>query len=156
MQFEELGRNYEDGEIIVSEGEPGDTMYVILSGRASVSRNVGGHEVRIAELGRQDIFGEMALFERSARSATVRALGRTRVMSVDKPAFLRRVHQDPSLAYRILQQLSARLRAMDSELASLKQLDTAPPAVDAHAPRAQRPHLLSVILKSLRKPATRR
>jgi CRP-like cAMP-binding protein len=64
----------------------------------------------------------MALFDRSPRSATVRAIGRVRALSVDKRTLLYRVHDDPSLAYRILQQMSRRIRAIDSELAELKEM----------------------------------
>jgi len=117
----ELGRVYQDGEVIIGEGEPGDRMYVIQSGRVAVTRRVHDKDILITELGKEDIFGEMALFDRSPRSATVRAIGRVRALSVDKRTLLYRVHDDPSLAYRILQQMSRRIRAIDSELAELKE-----------------------------------
>lgn len=62
----------------------------------------------------------MALFDREVRSATVRAVGEVRVLSVDKRTFLRRVHEDPSLAFRILQKMSQRVRELSAELASFK------------------------------------
>jgi CRP-like cAMP-binding protein len=58
----------------------------------------------------------MALFERMPRSATVRALGEVRVLTIDKKTFLRQVHEDPSLAFRILQKMSYRIRELDTEL----------------------------------------
>ena len=62
----------------------------------------------------------MAIFEREARMATVRALGPARILSVDKKNFLRRVHEDPSLAYRIVQTMSRRIRELSGEVARLK------------------------------------
>lgn len=128
MKAGELGRAYHDGEIIIREGEPGDRMYVIQSGRVAVTRRAGDKEVVITELGKEDIFGEMALFDRTLRSATVRAAGNVRVLSIDKKTFLNRVHANPSLAYRVLQQMSQRIRAMDTLLAELKERAEAPDA----------------------------
>ena len=122
METGELGRVYQDGEVIIGEGQPGDRMYVIQSGRVAVTRRVRDKDILITELGKEDIFGEMALFDRSPRSATVRAIGRVRALSVDKRTLLYRVHDDPSLAYRILQQMSRRIRAIDRELAELKEM----------------------------------
>jgi CRP-like cAMP-binding protein len=58
----------------------------------------------------------MALFEKDVRSATVRPLGEVRVLSVDKKMFLRKIHDDPSLAFRIMQKMSKRIRELDKEL----------------------------------------
>ena len=78
------------------------------------------YEIRLAILGRGDVFGEIALFEREARSATVRALGDMRALTIDKKTFLRKVHEDPSLAFRILKNMSCRIRELDTELVQIK------------------------------------
>jgi CRP-like cAMP-binding protein len=95
-------------------------MYVIQTGQAEAIQGKEGKAVRLAVLGEGDVFGEMALFERMPRSATVRALGDMRVLTIDKKTFLRRVHEDPSLAFRILQKMSFRIRELDTELVRLK------------------------------------
>ena len=123
-----LGREYADGEPICREGEPGDRMYVIQSGRAAVLLREDGAEVEVAELKSGDIFGEMSIFDRKPRSATVCAKGRARVLTLDKRAFLRGVHEDPSLAYRILQGMSERIRRLDHELSHLKHGSAETPA----------------------------
>ena len=102
------------------QGETGDCMYVIQKGQAEVLQEKEGKEVRLAVLGEGDVFGEMALFEREVRSATVRALGDMRALTVDKRIFLRQVHEDPSLAFRILEKLSHRIRQLDGEMFRLK------------------------------------
>ena len=116
MEKEGLGRRYRDREVIVHQGESGDCMYVVQEGEVEVVLEVGGEEARLAVLGAGEVFGEMALFERERRSATVRALGEVRVLTVDRKGFLRRVHEDPSLAYRILQVMSRRLREANARL----------------------------------------
>jgi CRP-like cAMP-binding protein len=92
-------------------------MFVVQEGRVEVLQNRQGQEVQLAVMGPGDFFGEMALFEREVRSATVRALGEARVLTVDKRTFLRRVHEDPSLAYRLVQTMSQRIRRLNADLA---------------------------------------
>jgi len=115
----ELGRLYEDGEEIVRQGDQGDCMYVIQSGSVSVSHDSGGGQMRVGELGRGDLFGEMALFEKEVRSATVTAVGEVRVMRIDKRTFLGRVEEDPTLAFRLVRRMSQNIRELSSKLASV-------------------------------------
>lgn len=117
--LEALGRPYADGEYIVRQGEVGDCMYVVQSGRVEIVQRRGKDEFCLAVLGAGDFFGEMALFERKARSASVRALGEVWVLTLEKRAFLRRVHQDPSFAFRVVEKLCARIRELDNQLVRL-------------------------------------
>jgi len=112
-----LGKVYKPGEVIVRQGDAGDCMYVVQSGKVEVIKEKDGKEVRLAELVEGDFFGEMALFEKGAvRSATVRPVGEVRVLSVDKKVFLRKIHDDPSLAFRILQKMAGRIRELNNEM----------------------------------------
>lgn len=105
-----LGTVYRNGTVIVREGEPGNCMYVVQAGQVEVVREEAGHERRLAVLSEGSFFGEMAIFETEKRSATVRALGDARVLTIDKKALLRRIQEDPLLALNLLKTLSARLR----------------------------------------------
>jgi len=116
----ELGKIYNSGEIIVRQGDVGECMYFIQSGNVEVIRESDGKEVKLAELGHGEFFGEMALFEKGIRSATVRPLGEVRVLSVDKRLFLRKIHEDPALAFRIMQKMSHRIRDLNKELGDLR------------------------------------
>ena len=116
-----LGKVYRDGEIVVRQGEMGDCMYVIQQGKVEVLREEAGQTFRLTELGAGEIFGEMALCEKEPRSATVRAVGEVRALTVDKRTFLRRVQEDPSLAFHVLRAMSARIRALDVEVARLRE-----------------------------------
>jgi CRP/FNR family cyclic AMP-dependent transcriptional regulator len=115
-----LGKVYEDGEVIIQQGEVGDCMYVIQDGQAEVVVEKAGEEARLAELGEGDFFGEMAIFENEVRMATVRAVGQARVLTVDKKTFLQRIHEDPSLAYRMVQTMSRRIRDLNAEVVRLR------------------------------------
>jgi CRP-like cAMP-binding protein len=115
-----LGRVYQDGEVIIYQGEVGNCMYIVQEGQVEVFVEKEGQEIRLELLGEGEIVGEMAIFENEVRSATVRATGQARLLTVDKINFLRRVHEDPSLAYRIVQSMSHRIREMNKEVARLK------------------------------------
>ena len=120
METGGLGKPYQDGEVIVRQGELGNCMYVIQSGKAEVVDEMGGKTVRLAVLGENDFFGEMAIFDHDVRSATVRALGEVRVLTVDKRTLLRRIQEDPTLTFRLVEHICNRLRKVNAELARLK------------------------------------
>jgi CRP/FNR family cyclic AMP-dependent transcriptional regulator len=115
-----LGTLYENGDVIVQQGELGDCMYVVQSGEVEVVQAISGGEQRLAVLGAGDFFGEMSVFEREVRSATVRAHGEARALKVDKKTLLRRIKEDPLLAVNLLQTMSYRIRELNGQMASLK------------------------------------
>ncbi len=115
-----LGRIYRDREIIVKQGDVGDCMYVIQEGRVEIVVEKDGQEIIIADRGEGEFFGEMAIFEREVRMATVRALGEARILTIDERNFLRRIHEDPSLAYRVVRTMSQRIRALAARVAEIE------------------------------------
>jgi CRP/FNR family cyclic AMP-dependent transcriptional regulator len=117
----ELGRVYADREIIVRQGDVGDCMYVIQTGEVEVVQTVEGGEQQLARLSAGDFFGEMAIFERELRSATVRAVGEARILKLDKRTLLRRIQEDPLLAVNLFRALSERLRDMNARLARARE-----------------------------------
>ena len=121
MNMGSLGKIYQNGETIVRQGELGDCMYVIQDGQVEVVTDSGGREVQLAILGKNEFFGEMAIFEHEIRSATVRALGTARILTVDHKNFLRRIHEDPSLAFRLMEVMSNRVRRLSDKVMQLNQ-----------------------------------
>ncbi|NNK33914.1 MAG: cyclic nucleotide-binding domain-containing protein [Xanthomonadales bacterium] len=116
-----LGKVYRDGEDIILQGETGDSMYVVQSGRVEVLQNSEtGGEQHLAFLDAGDFFGEMAVFEKEVRSATVRAAGESRVLRIDKKMLLRRIREDPLLAVNLLKTMSHRIRELNAEVARHK------------------------------------
>ena len=111
-----LGHLYQDGEIIIKQGTVGNCLYVIQQGIVEVVRENGGKEIVIAELGEKEFFGEMALFEKDVRSCTVRAKGDTKVLTLDKKGLYKTIQKDPSLAFRLLEKMSNRLREVDKKI----------------------------------------
>ena len=122
MASGDLGKAFADGEFIIREGDVGDCMYVIQEGQAEVLIGNGEDEVLLDVIGPGAFFGEMAVFERDVRSATIRALGTTRVITVDKKNFMRRMHEDPALAFRLVETMSHRVRNLTEKIAKLEKL----------------------------------
>jgi CRP-like cAMP-binding protein len=116
-----LGKKYAKGEIIFRQGDTGDCMYVIQKGEVEAIAEADGREVRLRTMGRNEFFGEMALFEKETRTATIRTTKATRVLTIDKKNFLGGIHEDPSLAFRIVQTMSHRIRDLTERLAKYEE-----------------------------------
>jgi len=120
MELGGLGKQYKDGEVIIKQGDTGNCMYVIQAGEVEVIKDNEGKEVRLALRKEGDFFGEMALFSREVRSATIRALGDAKILTVDRKNLLKSIQKDPSLAFRIIETLSKRIRDLSEEIAPYK------------------------------------
>lgn len=92
-------RPFGGGEVIVREGEPGQSMYVVASGKVSVVVEPGGQRVATIEKG--GYFGEMSLLTGDARSATVVAQGDAIVLEIDAELFRRLAAENPHAIERI-------------------------------------------------------
>jgi flavin-dependent dehydrogenase len=119
IKTDTLGKLYQDGEIIINQGEMGDCMYVIQSGSVEVIHVDGDRETILAKLYEGDFFGEMALFDKEVRSSTVRAFGEVRVITIDKKTVLTRIQEDPSMAFRMLERMSRRIRSLDERMSGV-------------------------------------
>ena len=120
MQNNGLGKVYDHGAIIVRPGAGGDCMYVIQHGQVEVVVEQAGKSTRLAVRGAGEFFGEMAIFDGETRMATVRALVQARILKVDRRNLLRSIHDDPSLAFHIVETLSGRVRELSREVAQLR------------------------------------
>ena len=103
-------RTYRAGEAIAEEGESGKTFVVIDSGEVSV--NVRGQEV--GRLGAGQAFGEMALIDKSARSATVRAETDAHCYLLPVWSFRPIVESHPEMAWALLEALSQKIRDVEA------------------------------------------
>jgi CRP/FNR family cyclic AMP-dependent transcriptional regulator len=107
-------KTFSDGEVIAAEGEAGRTFVVIDTGEVSVS--VQGKEV--AKLGPGQAFGEMALIDKAARSATVRAVGHAHCYLMPIWSFRPIVEEHPEMAWALLESLAQLVRDIGSRTSS--------------------------------------
>lgn len=108
---------YRSGEIILTEGTPGDVMYLIEWGRVEVLSKTDGPSRILAALGEGDFFGEMALLTGNPRSATVRAVTDVDLLALHQADFDELVLKYPTLAVTLGRVLSQRLNRAAEYLA---------------------------------------
>lgn len=99
------------GEVIFSEGDFTQELYIIVRGRVRIVKNYGNQEERtltILEPG--DFFGEMAIFEGAPRSATAVTDEEAELLILEPEKFKQTIYQKPDMAFEIFRELSARLR----------------------------------------------
>ena len=112
MAIEKCIDEYGVGDVIFEEGTTGRELYVVLDGEVDITKMVGGAKTVIISLGKGEFFGEMAVIDGSARSATaIAASPNTRVMRINHARFVYLVSQQPAFALMIMDALSKRLRA---------------------------------------------
>ena len=103
--------SYEPGQAIVERGDPGDAMYIVVSGAAEV--DVGG---RYHRLERGDFFGEMAVLAGKPREATVKAVEPLEALQIPADGFQAFLSANPQLAVEMLKSLVERLREVQDRL----------------------------------------
>ncbi len=118
MKSNKLGRNYEDGEVIIKQGTVGDCFYIIQEGEVEVVYESAEEEKVVAMLKESDFFGEMGIFEKDVRSCTVRAKGNAKILTMDKRSLYSSIKKDPSLAFRLLEKMSNRIRESNKHFGS--------------------------------------
>ncbi len=117
-------RSYPSGTTIFREGEPGDSMHVIVEGRVSVSvSNGAGGEATIASVGPGDCVGELSLLDGRPRSAAAIAATATKTMVVTRDSFVEWLAERPPAALALLETLSLRLRRTNEAMSDLIFLD---------------------------------
>jgi len=118
MKEGELGKLYPKGTVIFSEGDKGDEMYVIQTGSVRISKKIDGGDITIATLGQGEILGEMALFDMQNRSATATIDSEARILTIDKRKLFATISRDPTLAFKIIETMSKRIRKLNEDLST--------------------------------------
>ena len=109
-QGEDLfGITFEKGEIVFSQGDMGDTMYIIQSGAVEISQSQNGIKVVLALLERGGFFGEMALIDNHPRSASATAISRSRLLPLTRSSLTERIRHDPGVVVHLLKTLCERI-----------------------------------------------
>jgi CRP-like cAMP-binding protein len=108
------------GEILFNEGEPGDSLYIVLSGKLKIGRRAGdGRQNLIAIVGPSDMLGELSLFDPGPRTATATAVVDSRLARLRKTALRPWLNNRPEIAEQLLRVLARRLRRTNDALADL-------------------------------------
>ncbi len=117
-------RTYPKNSVILFEDDPGDALYVVLTGEVKVVLiGEDGREVILSILRSGDFFGEMSLIDNQPRSAHVIATEASNLMVLRRDEFRDCLEQTPRIALGLLQALSRRLRRADDKIGGLVLLD---------------------------------
>ncbi|MDR2661723.1 MAG: Crp/Fnr family transcriptional regulator [Treponema sp.] len=107
--FGRFARTFQAGEMIFSEFEPGDTFYLIQSGRVELVKIIGDIEKTLDILQPSEMFGEMAILENSPRSATAIALDTVKVLEFNRQNFEILMLGNPQIALKLLKMFTKRI-----------------------------------------------
>ena len=102
-------RNYQAGQTVLKEGDPGDGIYVILQGKVQVAVGEGLQRI-LTVMGDGDYFGEMAVLDSEPRSASVMAIEDTEVFFIPREPLLEMLGKSPRLALTLVRLFSLRMR----------------------------------------------
>ena len=117
-------RSYPKGSVILFQDDPGESLFVLRSGRVKVVLiGEDGREVILGVLEPGAHFGELALIDDQPRSAHVIAMEDANLLILRREDFRRRVEANPSVAWALLTELSRRLRRADVKIGGLVLLD---------------------------------
>ena len=108
------------GDTVFAEGEPGDRLYIMVSGKVKiVRRSPDGRENLLTILGPPDMFGELSVFDPGPRTSSVVTITAVRAVSMDRAALRGWIAERPQVAEQLLRVLARRLRRTNTHLADL-------------------------------------
>ena len=115
MTIEKCINAFAVDDVIFEEGSTGRELFVVLDGEVEIAKLDGPRKTSIIKLGKGEFFGEMAVIDGSARSATaIASAPNTKVMRINHARFVYLVSQQPAFALMVMDALSKRLRASNA------------------------------------------
>jgi CRP/FNR family cyclic AMP-dependent transcriptional regulator len=113
-------QNYQPGDVIIKEGDEAEHVYTLISGEIDVIAD----GVQVGEVGKDEVFGAMAVFTGEKRSATVIARTACTIMTVPQHEFVKLIEAQPKVAINLIENLARRISAMNQQLIAQKKLPT--------------------------------
>ena len=104
------------GQELFHQGDPGDAAYIILDGHADVVVDTPTGELAVAQVGKNDFVGEIAILIDVPRTATIRAASELTTLAITKDLFFRMISEFPEMAVEIMRELAHRLEATTAQL----------------------------------------
>ena len=117
---------YEPGQELCHQGDIGDAAYLVISGEANILVDTPAGPLKIAEVSKNALVGEIAIINDVPRTATVQARTRVEALRITKDHFLRLVAEFPQIAIEIMRVLATRLSRTNEELTDARRKLAAP------------------------------
>ena len=159
--FARFLKHFPKGTVLFNEGDEGEDMYIIRSGKVAIRKRVPHGDIVVAVLEKGDFFGEMAMLEHIPRTAGAEMVEDGDLICINSETFGDMVKTNPEIAVRMLRKYSLRLRETTKQLEELKKaegasaspptgvtLERVVPAAQPAAPAAQAEALAYFISKA--------
>ena len=119
--FAKFLTHFEEGHVLFHEGDEGEDMYIIQTGRVAIKKRVQDGETTLAVLEKGDFFGEMAILERMPRSASAEVVEEGDLIVISGELFGDMIKANPEIAIRMLRKYSIRLRETNRQVERMFQ-----------------------------------
>ncbi len=117
--FSKFGKKMPANTTLFQEGDSGEEMYIIQSGKVKISKRIRGVEKTLATLEKGEFFGEMAILNDKPRSATAETLEDCDMLVIDRKTFDALIRGNVEIAVRFIKRLADRLRETNEQMEAL-------------------------------------
>ena len=115
--------HFKTGSVLFREGDHGEDMFIIQSGRVAIKKQVGDSDTTLAVMEKGDFFGEMAIVNRIQRTATVTAIDAVELLVFDREGLQNMIARNAKIAMNIIDKLCRRLQAAHLKIQHLVKRD---------------------------------
>ncbi len=129
--FKLFGKEFPAGTVLTREGDTGDEMFIIQSGKVKIIKRVGDREKLLAVLGPGDFFGEMAILLQEPRSADAVVEEDAKILVITSQTFRDMIKANPDIAFKIMKKLAKRVKDTTEQIADLLSKDKNQKVVNA-------------------------
>ncbi len=119
QMFTKYGKRFPAGTVLFREGDSGEEMYILQSGRVKISKRIRGVEKTLATLEKGEFFGEMAILNDKPRSASAETIEDSDMLVIDRKTFESLLRSNVEIAIRFIKRLADRLRETNEQMESL-------------------------------------
>jgi len=117
--FAKFGKKFPTGTVLFREGDRGEEMYILQSGKIKISKKIRGVEKTLATLEKGEFFGEMAILNDKPRSASAETIEECEMLVIDRKTFETLLRSNVEIAIRFIKRLADRLRETNDQMEAL-------------------------------------
>jgi len=117
--FAKFGKRFAAGTVLFREGDKGEEMFILQSGKVKISKKIRGVEKTLATLEKGEFFGEMAILNDKPRSATAETIEDCDMLVIDRKTFETLLRSNVEIAIRFIKRLADRLRETNDQMEAL-------------------------------------
>jgi CRP-like cAMP-binding protein len=135
--FAKFGKRFPGGTVLFREGDKGEEMFILQSGKVKISKKIRGVEKTLATLEKGEFFGEMAILNDKPRSASAETVEDSDMLVIDRKTFETLLRSNVEIAIRFIKRLADRLRETNDQMEALMIRDNTSRLVNILAKRVR-------------------